>query len=287
MIFSSKLLTVTTAVICMSSILSSCQSKNDRKLSVPHSTPLMTTPCSSKTQAVYEAIPKVDSLLSEHLKTENIPGMAAGVVCSDTLLWANGYGVWAVDNKRKVTPSTLFRVASITKLFTATAVITLHEKDLLGLDDPVTDHLSSFKIQRPAGTGKQPVTIRHLLTHTSGVPRDSRLTDFSRLYQPGREKALRALPDQELQAPPGKTFAYSNLGYGILGELISEVSDMSYQEYLNREVLAPLEIPRTPDPERLNRLGSWSDRDQPEKGESRILGTWIRHPGRRYGFFCR
>lgn len=146
----------------------------------------------------------------------------------------------ALDDPRPVTPDTRFRIASITKLFTATAIMKLGESGALALDDPVRAHLPWFEIGRGPGTGEAPVTLRHLLTHTSGLPRDSRLTDFGRLSQPGREQAIAALPSQRLQAPPGETLAYSNLGYGLLGEVIAEASGMGYAGYLEREILRPL-----------------------------------------------
>lgn len=121
----------------------------------------------------------------------------------------------------------------------------LDEAAALGLDDPAEEHLPWFEIARPPETGTAPITIRHLLTHTSGLPRDSRLTDFSRLYQPPRREAITALPDQRLEAAPGEAYAYSNLGYGLLGELVAEASGASYAEFLKSHILRPLGMNRT------------------------------------------
>ncbi len=184
-------------------------------------------------------------MLAERRRAEEIPGLAAGVICGDELVWAKGYGVMALDDSTPVTPETLFRIASVTKVFTATAIMKLRDAGALALDDPVSEHLSRFEIGRPRATGTAPVTLRHLLTHTGGVPRDSRLRDFSHLFQPGREEAIAALPDQRLQTPPGETYAYSNLGYGILGEVIAEAAGMTYAEYLEEEIFRPLGMTRT------------------------------------------
>lgn len=179
-------------------------------------------------------------MLTGLLIEEDIPGLAAGVVYGNELMWAQGYGVMSVDDPRPVTPETRFRIASITKVFTAAAIMKLKQNGLLALEDSIRGHLSWFEIGRPGGIGNTPVTIRHLLTHTGGLPRDSRLTDFRRLFQPGREAAIAALPSQNLQTPPGETIAYSNLGYGILGEIIAEASAISYTEFLEQKIFVPL-----------------------------------------------
>ena len=125
------------------------------------------------------ALEQVEVLLEEHRQVEEIPGLAAGVVCGSELVWARGYGVMAVDDPRPVTPTTSFRIASITKVFTAMAVLTLQEAGALNTGDSVREHLPWFRIGRPTETGTAPVTIRHLLTRTAGMPRDSRLTDLN------------------------------------------------------------------------------------------------------------
>lgn len=146
----------------------------------------------------------------------------------------------ALDDPRPVTPETRFRVASLTKVFTATAVARLADRGALGLDDRVGEHLPWFRLAAgPEGDGSE-VTVRHLLTHTGGMPRDSRLTDFGRLYQPPRADAIEALPSQALRSRPGEEYAYSNLGYGVLGEVIARASGATYREYLDREILDPL-----------------------------------------------
>ena len=163
--------------------------------------------CSPHTADFTAAFGVLEALLVERLRVDEIPGMAAGVVCGDELIWAKGYGVLAVDNPQPVTPETRFRIASLTKLFTATAVMKLQEAGALDINNAVRAHLPWFRIRRPPETGVTPVTIWHLLTHTAGMPRDSRLTDFSRLFQPEREEAIRALPDQTLESPPGERYA--------------------------------------------------------------------------------
>ena len=201
--------------------------------------------CSPSAPDLAEAFQRIDSVIARGVEAEEIPGLAAGIVCADTLIWAAGYGVLALDDPTPVTSQTLFRIASVTKLFTATGIMALEESGALALDDPVRDHLRWFEIGRPPGTGGAPVTIRQLLTHSAGMPRDSRLTDFSHMYQPNRHEAIAALPNQQLQATPGESYAYSNLGYAILGEVIAAAAGTTYAGYLERAVLEPLGMTRT------------------------------------------
>lgn len=206
---------------------------------------VLPTSCSPGALGLAKAFERIGGLLAERLQAEEIPGLAAGVVCGDRLVWAEGYGVFALDDLQPVTPKTRFRIASVTKVFTATAIMKLQEAGVLTLGDPVAKHLPWFRIGRPRPTGEAPVTILHLLTHTGGMPPNSRLTDFSRLFQPGRQEAIAALPSQQLLSSPGEKYLYSNLGYAVLGEVLAEAAGTSYAEYLAREIFAPLGMAET------------------------------------------
>lgn len=215
----------------------------DRNAAEPQSA--LSAACQAPNPELDAALERLDTALASFRDRESVPGMAVGIVCGDRLLWTRGFGVLAVDDSAPVTPRTPFRIASLTKPFTATAIMLLAESGRLSLDDPVERHVPWFEIARPPRTGTAPVTIRQLLTHTAGMPRDSRLTDFERLYQPDRAAAIEALPQQELEAPPGSTYAYSNLGYAVLGAVIEETSGESYAAFLEREIFAPLGMERT------------------------------------------
>jgi D-alanyl-D-alanine carboxypeptidase len=192
------------------------------------------------------AFEQIDRLLARTVSEQAVPGLAAGVICGRNLAWAQGYGVMALDDPRPVTPRTRFRIASLTKLFTASAVMLLKEQGVLALDDPAARYVPWIEtVARPGESGETPITVAHLLAHTSGLPRDSRLTDFQRLFQPGREAAISALSSQKLQAQPGETNAYSNLGYAILGEIIAEAKGVGYAGFLEQEIFAPLEMTET------------------------------------------
>jgi CubicO group peptidase (beta-lactamase class C family) len=184
-------------------------------------------------------------MLAARLAADAIPGMAAGVVCGEDLAWSSGYGVTALQEPVPVTPATRFRIASITKLFTATAIMKLAGDGTISLDDAVRDRLPWFTPRPPPDAPDTPVTIRQLLAHTSGLPRDSRLTDFARRFQPGWDAAVAAMPSETMRTTPGAAAAYSNLGYGVLGEIIAGASSLQFGEYVEREILAPLGMVET------------------------------------------
>jgi CubicO group peptidase (beta-lactamase class C family) len=230
--------------------------------------------CQSTVPGLPAAIEQIDVLLAARLQAEAIPGLAAGIVCGSEPIWSQGYGVMALHDARPVTERTRFRIASITKVFTATVIMKLVEDGALTLGDPVRRHLGWFDLQRPPGIGDVPITIRQILTHTSGLPRDSRLTDFRRRYQPDREAAIKALPAQSVQTTPGGTMAYSNLGYGVLGEIIAEASGMSYGAYLEEAIVTPLGMYATlvhpaPDDD-----GAWGHGPRPLIGSRPKAGFW-------------
>src|SRR5688500_2396727 len=98
------------------------------------------------------------------------PGLSIAIVHDQTVLWARGFGFADAERKRPATPDTLYRIGSITKLFTATAIMQLRDAGKLRVDDPVTTYLPWFSIGNTLG---KPITVRHLITHTSGLPREA------------------------------------------------------------------------------------------------------------------
>lgn len=201
--------------------------------------------CTPGTPRQAAALAKIDSSLTQWAREEGIPGIAAGIVCGDALAWSAGYGVAGLGDSVAVTPATRFRIASVTRLLTATAILQLRDAGALDLDDPVRLYLPWFRVGRGADVGDTPVTIRHLLTHTSGLPRDSRLADLSRRFQPGRSEAIAALPEEVLEATPGTRYLFSNLGYSILGEIIAAVTGSSFATVIRDSLLVPLGMMHT------------------------------------------
>ena len=176
--------------------------------------------------------------LEGQLLYRHLPGVAVGVVADQELVWAQGFGVADTARKVPMTPQTKFRMASHSKLFTATAVMQLREQGKLRLDDPVTKYLPWFSV-RPADADDPPITIEELLTHSSGLPREagSHWTDFD---FPTTEELRGLMREREAPFSPDVRWKYSNLAYSVAGLVIEAVSGQSWADYVQQHIYTPL-----------------------------------------------
>ncbi len=158
---------------------------------------------------------------------------AALVAKNGKVIFKNGYGMASIELSVPNTAETKFLIGSITKQFTATAVMQLVEKGLVNLDDPITKYLPDY----PKETGDK-VTIHHLLRHTAGVPSYTDMPDaMARRTQPVTLDELVGLfKDKPLDFEPGEQFKYSNSGYLLLGIVIEKASGMTYEDYLRQNI---------------------------------------------------
>lgn len=174
----------------------------------------------------------------------NQPGLAVGVVYDQTVVWSRGFGYADLATQQAATPSTLYRIASITKLFTSLAVMQLRDAGRLQLDDPVTKHLPWFHIQNPY-PDTPVLTIRHLLTHAGGLPREAAFPYWNTNEFPTAADIQNALPTQELAIPIASDWKYSNLGLALAGEIVAAVSGIPYTTYVTEQILQPLGMTNT------------------------------------------
>ncbi len=186
---------------------------------------------------VAAALTVLDAWISATVAEREQPGLSIGIVVDQDLVWAKGYGFSDLENEIPTTPRTAYRIASNSKLFTATAILQLRDSGKLGLDDPVASHLDWFDLKNAHPDGPT-ITIRHLITHTSGMPRMSAAYGDERY--PPREKMIRLLADQETIFPAETKFKYSNLAFAIAGEVVAAVSGQPYHEYVTQQILEPL-----------------------------------------------
>jgi CubicO group peptidase (beta-lactamase class C family) len=171
------------------------------------------------------------------------PGISVGIVYDQELIWAQGFGFADLETQKGATPKTIYRIASITKLFTSTAILQLRDAGKLQLDDPVEKHLSWFKVQNKHSYSP-PVLIRHLITHTSGLPRESD-SYWSTAEFPTYEEVREYLPQMELTLPTETKWKYSNLAVSLAGAVVSALSGMSYEDYIEKNILEPLGMGNT------------------------------------------
>ncbi|MCW2544914.1 MAG: beta-lactamase [Frankiales bacterium] len=168
-----------------------------------------------------------------------IPGMAVGVL-HDGERFTTVTGVTHSELGYPVLPRTVFQIGSNTKLLTATATMRLVERGSLGLDDPVRRHLPSFQLRDPDG---EHITVRHLLTHTSGI--DGDVTGPEQFGPDVQERYAAQLSDIGLLHPPGTHWSYCNAGWALLGRVLEVVTGQRYSDLLEELVLRPLGMSRT------------------------------------------
>jgi len=202
---------------------------------MPMSSPLL------KNVETRSAIDLLQAWIESQMEYRQLPGLSIAIVSDREVLWSKGFGMADPETGTAANPDTIYRIASISKLFTATAILQLRDRGLLGLDDPVDRYLSWFKV-RHRHQGARPITLRHLLTHTSGLPRESAFPYWTDFEFPTREQMIEALPRQETAFPPETQWKYSNLALALAGEVVAEISSESYADYIHRHILDPLEM---------------------------------------------
>jgi CubicO group peptidase (beta-lactamase class C family) len=182
---------------------------------------------------------RLEPSLEKIVREEKFPGLAVGIVEGGKLVYARGFGVRKLgDPATPVTAETLFHMASITKPFVATAVMQLVEQGQVDLDAPVTRYLPYFRLKDPR---YQSITVRQILTHSSGMP-DVKDYEWGKAEddEGALERYVRSLSDKELRWQPGSRFAYSNMAYEVLGDLVAKVSGKSFEDYVEANILKPL-----------------------------------------------
>lgn len=177
------------------------------------------------------------------LKSNNVIGASYAVFDSEKTFWIENYGFENKEKQEKSKSSSKYLIGSLTKVFTAVAVMQLYEKRLLELDAPITDYIPEFSIKQRF-PNSDPITIRAILTHHAGLPGDIFLHKFSSTPPPYKD-VLDYLNSQHTCFPVGKIKSYSNLGYALLGILIEKVSGQSYTEYVYSSIINPLDMKNT------------------------------------------
>jgi len=189
-----------------------------------------------------EVIQRADSVAEAEFAKDSLGSITVGVVAGPKLVWAKSYGYADKAKTRRADPTTLYRVASVTKQFTALMLLQLIERGRVRLADPVERYLPEVRsVRRTSATDPLP-TLLQLATMTSGLARDP---DDRRPWETGpvtqwESLLLRALPKTRYARAPGTGYGYSNVGYAILGAALSRAAREEYTAYQRRHILAPL-----------------------------------------------
>lgn len=198
-----------------------------------------------------------DKLMTGFLTDHKVPGAALAVARNGKLVYSRGFGYADADQKVKVEPDALFRIASVSKPLTAVGVLQLVEKGKIKLDDPIRKHVS-LKPHLVSGDKADPrlddVTVRHCLQHTGGWDRSQsgdpigipkKIAEALKIDLPvPPEAVVRYTLGRPLDFDPGSKYAYSNVGYLLLGRAIESASGQKYEEYIRQKVLKPVGVTR-------------------------------------------
>jgi len=175
-----------------------------------------------------------DDLIAARMRERHIPGLALAVVEKGKVVKAQGYGLASVEFGVPVTPDTVFEIGSVTKQITAAAVMLLVEDGKLALNDSITKHLTGLPASWRA------ITVRHLLTHTSGVKNYTGLPGFELSKRMKRDDFIKMIASLPLNFAPGDSWSYGNTPYNLLGHIIEVVSGESYWQFVAARIFRPL-----------------------------------------------
>ncbi|HEY1604626.1 MAG TPA: serine hydrolase domain-containing protein [Allosphingosinicella sp.] len=228
--------------------------------------------------AIDAAAPRLDAIFRRYMDEAHVPGLVYGVVEDGRLVLVRAIGVQDLETKRPVMPDTLFRIASMSKAFTALAILKLRDAGKLSLDAPAETYVPEMRAWHYPTADSPKITVRDLLSHAAGFVTDDpwgdRQTpmpeaDFTRLLQAG-------VP---FQRAPETAYEYSNLGFAILGRIVANVSGRPFEDYIQTEIMRPLGMAATgydytkAPPERRALGYRWED------------GGWRREPDLARGAF--
>lgn len=188
-----------------------------------------------------EAARRIEAAIGQVVARPEAAGLSVAVARGDKIVFERDAGLADIDSKRPADAATEFRIGSVTKQFTAAAIMKLVEQGKLGLDDPLAKYVPDFD------TGGRAVTIRQMLNHASGIPNYTN-PDFIKIAgKPDltREDVLKLVSGKPFDFEPGKGWRYSNTNYFLLGLIVEKLSGPSYADFLQREFFGPLGLKRT------------------------------------------
>lgn len=223
-------------------------------------------------------LPEIHALFARNASDNNYAGHAFGILVDGELVLADGVGIVNLETREPVTAESSFHIASMTKSFTAMAILRLRDAGQLALQDPVEWHIPELRELQYLTTDAPEITIENLMTMRSGFPEDNPWAD-RHLEDPDAAFMAFLKAGLSMSTVPSTAYEYSNLGYGMLGTIITRVSGRPYQDYITEEIFAPLGMNDT----------YWEYEDVPAdrlaQGYLWQAGEWIPEPMLHTGAF--
>jgi len=181
-----------------------------------------------------------EGFVQQTMQEENIPGLAVAISQSGKAIYQKGFGVSDVETQAPASPETIFGIASVTKSFTALAIMQLANAGLLSVDDAVCTILADFRV--PGTVDVSAIKVHHLLSHTTGIPPMRRREDLRSFPE---HIAYLANEDYQVLGQPGEYLSYCNDAFLLLGAIIEKVSGLSYRQYVMEKIIRPLSLERS------------------------------------------
>lgn len=234
------------------------------------------TPLSAAPDAA--TLKQVDTIFADWQRASHVPGLVYGIVADGRLITVRGFGIQDTASNKRVNADSLFRIASMSKAFTALAILKLRDEGKLSLDAPAENYVPELKGWTYPTADSPRITVRNLLTHSAGFVEDNPWGDRQQVMPEADFTALLKAGVGFARAP-GVAMEYSNLGYAILGRIVSNLSGMGYQDYIQRQIMAPLGMSSTgydifASPSSRRAIGyRWQD------------NRWVREPDMKDGAF--
>ncbi|MBC3875802.1 serine hydrolase domain-containing protein [Undibacterium flavidum] len=228
-----------TALLMSALCTSSAFAQTSAKPAYPHNYAAAQFSDQERQQRVAALIPEIDKLYAELANAEHLPGLSYGIVMDGKLIHTQSLGLANLASKTPVTSSTQFRIASMTKSFATMAIMQLRDQGALKLDDPVSKYLPELRTLALPTNDSPPLSLKNLMTMTTGLPEDNPWGD-RQMALDNRSLERFVAHGLSFSNVPGGTYEYSNLGYVLLGKVISKVSKMRFQDYITKNILLPL-----------------------------------------------
>jgi CubicO group peptidase (beta-lactamase class C family) len=202
---------------------------------------LFALPASAQFTAFEAALANFDAEVAQGVARDSAGCVTIAVFVGNEVLWTKGWGWADIENRVPATPETIGRTGSISKSFTAVAMVQLAERGIFDLDDPVADYFSEINNLKDPPQNMKPISFRLLASHTAGLQREPELQGAASgsIYF-WEEQILKSIPTTGFKTPPGTEYSYSNIGFGILGLAISRACGVPFMELVEEQIFKPL-----------------------------------------------